>query len=114
MGKKLRLLELINALSELGLEVSSLVSMDDTALSELIEHLCCLGEHSCSLSLISGLAEIANEITHRLCIITIKKIVLLSLANSLQGRLVVCHFVCCFKVLQIGHSRYPVTYPCLH
>lgn len=104
----LKLSELVNVLSELRLEVSSLVSVDDTALSELIEKLSSFRKHSSSLSLISGLAEIAYVVTHGLCVVVIEEIVLLSLTDSLQGRLMVCHLFVCFKVLQIGHSRYPV------
>lgn len=108
-AKTVELSELVNVLSELRLEVCSLVGVDDVTLSELIQHLSSLREHSSSFCFVGSLAEIANEVTHGLSVVAVQKVALLSLADSLQGGLMVCHLACfVLKFYKIGHSRYPV------
>ena len=66
------------------LEVGSLLPVDDVLLSKLVEHLLELWEHSLRLSLVCGLAEVAEVVTHCLGVVTIVESALLVLTEALE------------------------------
>lgn len=76
-------LELVNQLSELALEVTSLVSVDNMLLSELIEHSAYLRELSSCLCLVGSSTELANCVTCGLAIVTVGEVVGKGLLDAL-------------------------------
>lgn len=77
------LAELVDMLCQTRLQVCSFVSVDDVGLGQLVQHLLYHGELLSSLVLVSGSAELANSVTHRLCIVLVMQSLHLGLANSL-------------------------------
>ena len=64
-------LQLVDVLGKLGLEVTSLVGVDNVLLSQLVEHCRYLWESCSCLSLVGSGTELANGVTCSLGIVTV-------------------------------------------
>ena len=73
----------VDLLHQLGLEVGSLVLVDDIGLSQLVKHLLHRRIQLHSLFLVGHSAQLANCIAHGLAIITVVLVASLGLTNSL-------------------------------
>jgi len=76
--------ELLDMTSQLGLQVGSLVLVDDVHLSQLVQHLLDSGVLLLGLSLVGGSTQCAHSSAHSLCIVTVVEAALLLLTDSLQ------------------------------
>ena len=92
MDSELSLSELVDVLSELALEVSSLVLVDDVDLGELVEERRYLGEHSSCLILVGSKTESLDSVAGGLGVVAIVLATSSDLASPLDCRLMVCHF----------------------
>ena len=84
LNKRILLLtQLLDVTSQLALQVSSLVLVDDVDLSQLVQSLLNAGVQFDSCSLICSGAQLANSITHGLSVISVVESSLLLLTDSL-------------------------------
>ena len=84
LNKRILLLaQLLDVTSQLALQVSSLVLVDDVNLSQLVQSLLNAGVQFDCCSLICCGAQLANSITHGLCVISVVESSLLLLTDSL-------------------------------
>ena len=75
--------ELLDMTSQLGLEVGSLVLVNDVHLSQLIQHLLDSGVLLLGLSLVGSSTQCAYSSAHSLSIVTVVEAALLLLTDSL-------------------------------
>ena len=84
-GEWLLLAEACDLLSELALEVCSLVLVDDLLASEAVEHPAELGQSCASFSSIGQRTEATHSVTSRLGVVAVVQTPRVGLTGSLDG-----------------------------
>ena len=79
------LAELMDVAGQLGLQVGSLVLVDDVCLSQFVQHLLDDGILLFSLGLVGSSTKLADGCTHVLCVVAVVQTTLLLLTDALDG-----------------------------
>ena len=71
--------------AQTGLQVGSLILVNNVVLCQLVQHLLYFGIQSIGLLLVGHGTQFTNSVAHGLCIVVVVLSLFLVLTNSLQG-----------------------------